>query len=979
MKHAAIGQVLVILAWMVCFPAHAQNAAQRAALAHLGRAQSRVHANGAPGGGAEAVDVSLDAPRGVAFDAAGNLYIADTDNHVVRKVTVQGIITTVAGTGEQGFGGDGGAPTAALLDSPSGVAVDAHDFIYIADTHNNRIRKVSGGIIATIAGTGAAGYSGDGGPAVSAVLDHPSAVTFDSAGHIYIADTGNHRIREIVANNISTVAGDGEQFYAGDGGAATAAGLDSPNGIAVDSAFNLYIGDTHNQRVRMVTFATGNIATLAGTGAKGFSGDGTATTEEMANPRGVAVDGAGTVYVADSDNNRIRTVSGGALATIAGNGEEGYSGDAGPAVSAALDGPHAVALSGSEVAFADTHNNAVRAINGGTVNTIAGRSASESLVLSGASMAPYGAVGSLVATFSNGGNTATGLVTFFDGQGASPAMIGSASLSGNVAALNTASLAAGTHYITATYGGDANNAPAASGVFVFVVAPARLTYTAFSYTRTYGAALPGTLSYSIVGFVNGDSASTATTGSPTIGTAAVQGSPVGSYPITISIGSLASTNYSFQFVAGTMDVTKATLTVAALNYSRYFEAALPSSFAYSITGFVNGDSAGTAVTGAPSITTTAVVGSPDGSYPITPTIGTLAAANYAFQFQAGTLTITSPAVLTVTPFSYTRTYGSALPSPLQYAITGFVNGDTQSVVSGAPVVGTTATSSSPVGAYPITATMGTLSASNYTFQFAPGTLTITPAALKVTAFSYTRTYGSAPPSPAQYSITGFVNGDTQSVVSGAPSITTSATSSSPVGSYAITPAIGTLSTTGNYTFQFQAGSLTITAASLKVSALNYTRAYGAALPSPLAYTITGFVNGETQSVVSGAPSVTTTAVQGSPVGGYPITPAAGSLSASNYTFTFSNGTLTIAPAVLTVTAFNYTRAQGAALPSPFAYSITGFVNGETQSVVSGAPSITTTAVQGSPAGMYPITPTAGSLSAPNYSFGFADGTLTITP
>jgi sugar lactone lactonase YvrE len=250
--------------------AYAQNAAQQAALAQMSRARSNVHSY--TSSGVEATNVALDQPGGLAFDTAGNLYIADTDNNIIREVNLAGVISTVAGGREQGFGGDGGLATAALLDSPVGVAVDSAGNIYIGDTHNNRVREVlaSSGNIVTIAGTGVAGFSGDGGAATAALLNLPTAVAVDSNGNVYIADTNNNRIREIGGTTINTVAGNGQQVYSGDGGPATAAGLDSPDGVAVDAAFNIYIGDTHNQRVRLVTFTTGIITTLAGTGVKGI-------------------------------------------------------------------------------------------------------------------------------------------------------------------------------------------------------------------------------------------------------------------------------------------------------------------------------------------------------------------------------------------------------------------------------------------------------------------------------------------------------------------------------------------------------------------------------------------------------------------------------------------------------------------------------------------------------------------------------------
>ncbi len=258
----------------------------------------------------------------------------------------------------------------------------------------------------------------------------------------------------------------------------------------------------------------------------------------------------------------------------------------------------------------------------------------------------------------------------------------------------------------------------------------------------------------------------------------------------------------------------------------------------------------------------------------------------------------NPAVLTVTANNASMTYGGTLPT-FTASYSGFVNGDGQGVLSGAPSLTTTATSSSPVGNYTITAAQGTLSAQNYTFAFVNGTLNINPAVLTVTANNASMTYGGALPTfTASY--TGFVNGDGQGVLSGAPSLTTTATSSSPVGNYPITAARGTLSAQ-NYTFAFANGTLTINPAVLTVTANNALMTYGGMLPT-LTASYTGFVNGDGQGVLSGAPSLTTTATSGSPVGNYPITAAQGTLSAQNYTFTFVNGTLTIVQAASATTA-----------------------------------------------------------------------------
>jgi sugar lactone lactonase YvrE len=233
---------------------------------------------GYSGDNGAATAAKLANPSAVAYDANGNLYLADAHNHVVRELSTGGTITTVAGNGSEGYGGDGGAATAAYLDTPTGIAVDASGNLYIADSHNHRVRKVSAGSITTVAGTGAPGFAGDGGVATAAQLWLPTAVAVDASGNLYIADTNNQRIRKITGTTITTIAGDSEELYAGDGAVATSAVLDSPSGVAVDGNGNVYIADRHNQRVRMVAAAGGAISTIAGTGAASFSGGFSAST-----------------------------------------------------------------------------------------------------------------------------------------------------------------------------------------------------------------------------------------------------------------------------------------------------------------------------------------------------------------------------------------------------------------------------------------------------------------------------------------------------------------------------------------------------------------------------------------------------------------------------------------------------------------------------------------------------------------------------
>ena len=309
---------------------------------------------GYSGDGGPATQATLNEPYGVTVDAAGNIYIADTVNQVVRKVTrATGVISTVAGTGAKGYGGDGGPARSAQLNDPLGVAVDGSGNLYISDQLNNRIRKVdTAGIITTVAGTGVPGSVGDGGSATAAQLCHPYGLSFDRSGNLYVADAGNHKIRRISGGRISTVAGVGVTQcgqgggFSGDGGAATSAKLNDPSGVTVDGLGNLYIGDQLNNRIRKVN-TSGIISTVAGTGAAGYNGDGIAATQaQLHSPYMAAVDGAGNLYIPDYFNYRIRkvTASTGLISTVAGIGVSGGDGDGGPATQAYISDPVNVAL-----------------------------------------------------------------------------------------------------------------------------------------------------------------------------------------------------------------------------------------------------------------------------------------------------------------------------------------------------------------------------------------------------------------------------------------------------------------------------------------------------------------------------------------------------------------------------------------------------------------------------------------------------------
>jgi sugar lactone lactonase YvrE len=262
------------------------------------------------GDGGPAIDAQLYRPIGIAIDTNNNLFVTEYGSHVIRKINATGVISTIAGNGTIGYSGDGGQATNANLYAPYGIAVDKTGVIYFTDGGNHVVRSINtSGIISTIAGNGSGGYSGDGGPAINAQMKTPSGLALNSSDEIYVADWMNRRIRKINTSGIiSTIAGNGSTGSSGDGSLATAATLDAPNGVNVDNYNNIYISDNFAHVVRKVNI-TGMISTIAGSGIMGFSGDGGLATFAHLNKPNCAVVNEGSLYIADVSNGRIRKIT----------------------------------------------------------------------------------------------------------------------------------------------------------------------------------------------------------------------------------------------------------------------------------------------------------------------------------------------------------------------------------------------------------------------------------------------------------------------------------------------------------------------------------------------------------------------------------------------------------------------------------------------------------------------------------------------
>jgi MBG domain (YGX type)/Bacterial Ig-like domain (group 3)/NHL repeat len=876
---------------------------------------------------------SLAAPTAVAVDSVGNAYVLEAG-------TVPGaadLLLLPAG---------GGAPQTVVpqdagLLTPSALAIDSAGNFFIADaTHGTVARFGADGTINTSYVTG---------------LDTPTAIYADGFDNLFIAQAGT-------TNNVIEV-------YAAGSRRTISSSFVSPSGLSFDLNGILYVADAGGHFVYAVD-KSGIVHQVAGNGTTTTTVPGQATGTALIAPSSLSVDAAGDLYITDAAANRVYTVyssttsSGSNIATVFGTGTAGKAGDGGFANLAQVSDPVSVAVDGSSNLFVvDKGNSSVREI------TYPAPTIAFGTIMVGQS-SPV-----LQQGLSNFGTDNLSLTAPFSTSDphftidSSTTTCGTTVIAGSTCNLGFIFTPTGNGPLTATVtlASNSYNSPQPIQLTGTGKLIAPLQFTLPAQTEVYGQPFPETVLVN-----NGDPAPTGTitfslgkqvlcTLTTTLGPTTTCNAPnsglsIGTYTVTFSY--TGDSNYSPATSTVILTVTPAPLTLTVNNASREYGAPNPT-FTGTLTGVLPGD------TILVSYSTVATILSPVGNYPIVATLtpaGSTNLSNYAITNTPGTLTVTQ-APLTITVLDATRQY--AQPNPPFSSTTnvtlsgttrvGTLNGDAITITYSTP-----ATVTSPVGTYPINATVSGSSAGNYLITVVPGTLTVTPAFLTVTVGNATRPYGVANPAFTS-TVSGALNGDTFT-----NTYSTTATITSPVGTYPINDVVGGPAAS-NYTIHVTPGTLTITTATiaLNVAANNVTRPYGAANPA-FTSTISGALNGDTFTI-----TYSTTATATSPIGTYPIVPTVSGAAAGNYTVTTTNGVLTVAPATLTVTANNATRSYGAANPA-FTGTTIGLVNGDTITTT-----FTTIAVTNSPVGNYPIVPTVSGVSS-NYTVNIVNGTLTIT-
>jgi sugar lactone lactonase YvrE len=938
---------------------------------------------GYSGDGGAASSAQFSGPYGAAVDDAGNGYIADTGNNVIRRVDSQtGDVTTVAGSGAMGYGGDGSLATSALLSSPTDVAVDPTGSLYIADSGNNVIRKVdaSKGVISTYAGTGTAGYSGDGSAATNAQLSSPSSVAVDGSGNLYIADKGNNVVRKVNAQTgvITTLAGTGTAGYMGDGAAATSAELNGPAGIGVDDPANVYIADTGNNVIRRVDATAGTITTVAGNQSAGYSGDGGAAISASLNmPAAVKADAGDNLYIADTGNNVIRMVVGGNIITIAGNGTAGSSGDGLGAPSAELNNPQGMALDAAgKLYVADTNNNRIRRVDVSAPSLAFGQqnvgttSASQTVIaynfgnkplnfsnlaVSGPFTQPAPGASDCVSTTTlNGGQSCTITVEF------APTVVGP--FTGTVTLTNNALNQSGATQTVQLSGTSivSIGGLTASGIGASVTAGSSQSVTVTAISEG------GQTATDYVGTVHFTSTDTnAVLPADYTFTAADQG--VHTFAITLvtagtqSVTATDTTASQDTVTASTTVVAAAAATVTASAGTPQVAqvgAAYPVPFQVKVQDTYQNPAAGAQVTfAAPGSGASGVFAGNGASVTVNADVNGLATAPvFTANGTAGSFAVTATAsgVNTSATFSLTNT-SKAVPTlaiALNPNVSSVVYGQTvtlqATLSSGSGDVSTASgtvvfyDNGTQIGDAPVSSGGASLALSlplagahSYTasysgdVQFAgasstAASLAVTPLQLTATATGVSFVYGQSVPSISG-SISGVLAQDNGYVTA---VFSTTATPASVVGTYPIAVQLsGTAA--GNYTAQLASGAVaTVTPASLTVTANNATRAYGAANPA-FSGTFTGAVNNDQFTA-----TYTTPAIASSPVNTYPITPVTvNGTHIADYTVSMVNGTLTVGQAG-TATSLSSTGSSGSGANVTITATVISLTTGSPTGTVS---------------------------------------------
>jgi gliding motility-associated-like protein len=937
--------------------------------------------------GGTLANTTFNAPLDVAIDSNGFVYVVDTDNHCIKKISPAGEVSIYAGS--LGSNGDAiGSRTNARFNSPTGIDIDDEDNLYVVDSDNGLIKKITAaGEVSLIAGKSGQHASTDGSPA-NASFFYPFGIAVDASKNIYITEPNNHTIRKIDSNgNVTTIAGtsgNNYDYYNDEYG--TNAILDTPLAIEVDTSGLIYFSEPEFNQLRIIDTNNNNKVSIIIRGASDEA-------DYYTKIYGIVANENGNIMLATSDGiTTLNKMKGIVDFLIVGSfWDQGYVDDENKN-NVEFSSPRGMAIDASgNIFIADTGNNAIRKIFSGQIKLTGdttGHVGNHNVVLKGEASYEYG------PESENGGTVEQSFTISVIGKpsvntvAATSITPSGVTLNGDVTSDGNATITERGFVYALTRDDDSPTIAEANGTTVIKV-------TQTGTTGTFSKALTGLLGnsdYSYVAYAINSAGTTegivqtfrtikpitdtditvapiadlVYTGlgqipSPVIkdGTTELvkdtdyeliyaDNTYVGTATVTIS----GKGNYNGTR-AVTFNITPVSLVVTADSAQTKEYGATEPTLTYTITGFVNSDTESSLDT---AVSISRAAAEDVGTYTITPSAA--ADSNYTVSFVTADFTITQAALAVTADSDQTKVYGATDPA-LTYTITGLVNGDEESDLDTA--VSILRAVGEDVGNYIITPSAA--ADSNYTVSFKNANFKITQAALTVTASDQTKVYGATDPA-LTYSITGFQGTDTESDLDTAVSIARAA--GEDVGSYTITPSA---TADSNYTVSFVTADFTITQAALTVTASDQTKVYGATDPA-LTYSITGFQGTDEESDLDTAVSIAR--VVGEDVGSYVITPSA--TADSNYTVSFVTADFTITKAALTVTAdSDQTKVYGATDPA-LTYTINGFVNGDEESDLDTAVSIAR--VVGEDVGSYMITPSAAADS--NYTVSFVTADFTIT-